>query len=187
MTVGEVCTYLQGRAFETAGGIRQRRPACRVAGYAGLPDSCHVGYHPAAVRAAEEAGADLIVSHHPVIFSPLKRLDTGVSPTVWPGRGSPRSVSIPISTGRPAGSATFSPFAWSWTIYKPRPTASAGSGARRSPGPHGILPLFVGKRLGTPVRLRAGTGPVKRVAVCGGAGGDFLLPLLKEGGARTPR
>lgn len=44
---------------------------------------------------------------------------------------------------------------------------------------------FVGKRLGTPVRLRAGTGPVKRVAVCGGAGGDFLLPLLKEGGADT--
>ncbi len=128
----------------------------------------------------------MIVSHHPVIFFPAETPGhREYPPTVWPGRGSPRSVSIPISTGRPAGSATFSPFAWSWTIYKPRPTASAGSGARRSPGPHGDFAAFVGKRLGTPVRLRAGTGPVKRVAVCGGAGGDFLLPLLKEGGADT--
>ena len=102
MTVGEVCTYLQGRApFETAEEYDNvgllvgspDMPACRIL--------VTLDITPAAVRAAEEAGADLIVSHHPVIFSPLKRLDTG---------------SIPYRL--------------------------AGSGARRSPGPHGILPLL---------------------------------------------
>lgn len=88
MTVGEVCTYLQGRApFETAEEYDNvgllvgspDMPACRIL--------VTLDITPAAVRAAEEAGADLIVSHHPVIFSPLKRLDTGSIPYRLAGAG----------------------------------------------------------------------------------------------------
>ena len=38
---------------------------------------------------------------------------------------------------------------------------------------------LVSARLDTAVRMKAGTFPVRTVAVCGGAGGDLVLPLLE--------
>lgn len=184
MTVGEVCTYLQGRApFETAEEYDNvgllvgspDMPACRIL--------VTLDITPAAVRAAEEAGADLIVSHHPVIFSPLKRLDTGSIPYRLAGAGI-AAICVHTNLDRAAGGVG--------DLLAARlglddiQTAAGGTcriGRPTEPRSPRDFAAFVGKRLGTPVRLRAGTGPVTRVAVCGGAGGDFLLPLLKEGGA----
>lgn len=143
MTVGEVCTYLQGRApFETAEEYDNvgllvgspDMPACRIL--------VTLDITPAAVRAAEEAGADLIVSHHPVIFSPLKRLDTGSIPYRLAGAGI-AAICVHTNLDRAAGGVG--------DLLAVRlelddiQTAADGIcriGRRRSPGPHGILPLL---------------------------------------------
>ena len=83
MTVGEVLAFLQSRApFETAEGYDN------VGLLVGSPDRAADGIlvtldiTPAAVGEAARIGAGLIVSHHPVIFSPLRTLDADRVPAL---------------------------------------------------------------------------------------------------------
>lgn len=161
MTVGEVCTYLQGRApFETAEeydnvgllGRSPDMPACRIL--------VTLDITPAAVRAAEEAGADLIVSHHPVIFSPLKRLDTGSIPYRLAGAGI-AAICVHTNLDRAAGGVG--------DLLAVRlelddiQTAADGIcriGRPTEPRSPRDFAAFVGKRLGTP--SGCGRGPARQ-------------------------
>ena len=83
------------------------------------------------VRQAREKGAQLIVSHHPVIFHPLKRL---------------LSNSVPYLLAK-----------------------------------EGIA-AFVKERLSCEgIRYVAGNRPVRKVALCSGAGGEFLFDAMEKG------
>ncbi len=184
MTVGEVYAFLQNRApFETAEAYDN---AGLLVGSAEMPADrilVTLDITPAAVRAAEERDAGLIVSHHPVIFHPLRRLSADSVPFLL---ASNRIAAICAHTNldRAAGG-----------VNDLLATALGISGVQSAPDgicrigtlPRPMSPedfaAYVGGRLGTPVRMREGDTLLERVAVCGGAGGDFLISLLQEGGA----
>lgn len=184
MTVGEIHAFLQSRApFETAepydnagllvGSAEMRADRILVT----------LDITPAAVQAAVDRGAGLIISHHPVIFHPLRRLPADSIPFRLAGAGI-AAICAHTNLDRAAGGVG------------DRLAETLGlTGVRTAPDgicrigtlPQPLAPEdfvgFVGRRLGTPVRMREGGAPVERVAVCGGAGGDFLIPLLQEGRA----
>lgn len=183
MTVGEIYAFLQGHApFETA------EEYDNVGLLVGSPDMpvCRIlvtlDITPAAVRAAEEAGAGLIISHHPVIFSPLRRLDAECVPYLL-ARAGIAAICAHTNLDRAAGGVN--DLLADLLGLADVQTAADGL-CRTGRLPESLPPrdfaAFVGRLLGTPVRMRAGDMPVTRVAVCSGAGGDFLLPLLKKGG-----
>ena len=66
------------------------------------------------VRQAREKGAQLIVSHHPVIFHPLKRLLSNSVPYLLQRKESGRFAPIPIWTWRREASTTVWPPLWSF-------------------------------------------------------------------------
>lgn len=57
---------------------------------------------PAVVEEASACGAQLIVSHHPVIFTPLRRLTAAVPLFCWLKKEFPPFVHTPIWTWRQA-------------------------------------------------------------------------------------
>lgn len=184
MTVGEVYAFLQNRApFETAEAYDN---AGLLVGSAEMPADrilVTLDITPAAVRAAEERDAGLIVSHHPVIFHPLRRLSADSVPFLLASNGI-AAICAHTNLDRAAGGVND----LLATALGLSGVQSASDGLCRI----GTLPrpmspenfaAYVGGRLGTPVRMREGDTLLERVAVCGGAGGDFLIPLLQEGGA----
>lgn len=136
-----------------------------------------------AVACAAAAGAQLIVSHHPVIFDPLKSLLTThpVYHLVQNGIG---AVCVHTNLDKAAGGVNDC-LAEQLGLYEV--TASADGLCRVGRLPHPMTPeelaLLVNRRLQTAVRLRAGTAPIQTVAVCGGAGADWVLPLLASADA----
>ena len=184
MTVGQVLAFLQSRApFETAEGYDN------VGLLVGSPDRAVDGIlvtldiTPAAVREAARIGAGLIVSHHPVIFSPLRTLDADSVPALLI-QGGIAAICAHTNLDRAAGGVNDC-LAAALGLADVR-TASDGL-TRFGRLPKALSPrdfaAWVGKKLGTAVRMRTGTGMISNVAVCSGAGGDFLLPILEEGGA----
>ncbi len=184
MTVGEVYAFLQNRApFETAEAYDN---AGLLVGSAEMPADrilVTLDITPAAVRAAEERDAGLIVSHHPVIFHPLRRLSADSVPFLL---ASNRIAAICAHTNldRAAGGVNdLLATALGLSGVQSAPDGLCRIGTLPRPMSPENFAAYVGGRLGTPVRMREGDTLLERVAVCGGAGGDFLIPLLQEGGA----
>lgn len=184
MTVGEVYAFLQNRApFETAEAYDN---AGLLVGSAEMPADrilVTLDITPAAVRAAEERDAGLIVSHHPVIFHPLRRLSADSVPFLL---ASNRIAAICAHTNldRAAGGVNdLLATALGLSGVQSAPDGICRIGTLPRPMSPEDFAAYVGGRLGTPVRMREGDTLLERVAVCGGAGGDFLIPLLQEGGA----
>lgn len=184
MTVGEVYAFLQHRApFETAEAYDN---AGLLVGSAEMPADrilVTLDITPAAVRAAAERDAGLIVSHHPVIFHPLRRLSADSVPFLL---ASNRIAAICAHTNldRAAGGVNdLLATALGLSGVQSAPDGICRIGTLPRPMSPEDFAAYVGGRLGTPVRMREGDTLLERVAVCGGAGGDFLIPLLQEGGA----
>lgn len=184
MTVGEVYAFLQNRApFETAEAYDN---AGLLVGSAEMPADrilVTLDITPAAVRAAEERDAGLIVSHHPVIFHPLRRLSADSVPFLL---ASNRIAAICAHTNldRAAGGVNdLLATALGLSGVQSAPDGICRIGTLPRPMSPEDFAAYVGGRLGTPVRMREGDTLLERVAVCGGAGGDFLISLLQEGGA----
>lgn len=143
----------------------------------------------AAIRAAEEAGAEVILSHHPLLFRPLR----GLHPFAPAGRKLLRLAAD--------GIAVFS-------FHTRLDAATTGVGARLADalsleesvpfsvegfpmGRCGLLPAplspeafasFLKKALEAPeITYAPAGGEIFRVAVLGGSGGDGVEPALHAG------
>lgn len=136
-----------------------------------------------AVEAAVQAGAELIVSHHPVIFSPLKRLSADAVPYLLARAGlsaicahtnldrAPGGVNDRLAAQLGFDRVTVAEDGLCRLITLPEPWDS-----RR-------LTETVARRLHTPVRCRHGGTRITRILLCSGAGADELLPLCRQADA----
>lgn len=141
----------------------------------------------AALYAAQN-GVDLIVSHHPVIFHPLKRLSSNSAAYILASNG---ISAICAHTNLDAASGGVND-----TLAKTLGLANI----RSLPDPEtpGFPPLarigdcpfemtaaefakYVSKRLDTKVRAVLNSKTVKTAAVCGGAGENFIVPAFESG------
>ena len=136
---------------------------------------------PAVAAAAAEAGAELAVSHHPVIFRPLKT----VTPLDYNGaavtallRGGVAAICMHTNLDAAAGGVNDTLA----RVLELRDVALIDDGGegilRRGELPREMTPAgfaaFVGEKLRCRgLRYQAGNRPIRTVALCGGAGGSY--------------
>lgn len=126
-----------------------------------------------ALEAAKAIGADLIITHHPVIFNGMKRLDADSMPYRMAAAGI-SAISAHTNLDKAVGGVNDVLAA----LLGLTDVEIAADGITRI----GTLPeemsadafaAHAAEALGMPVRA-AGDKPVKKVAVCGGGGGGFI-------------
>ncbi len=137
-------------------------------------DSC-------AFRTARETGAQLLVTHHPIIFNPLSRVEAD-SP-VWLAASSRVSV---ISCHTPldkADGGTNDVLCGILGLENVERTDNAflKTGYLKSPETMSAFARNVSRKLHTDVKYMFGDRTVSRIAVCTGAGGDFFEDAAKNG------
>lgn len=126
-----------------------------------------------ALDAADGVGAQLIITHHPVIFSPLKRLDKGSIPYRLAQAG--RSVICAHTNLDKAAGGVNDTLAELLGLTDVRPTSDGLCRIGTLPAAVNAdaLAQTVAATLGCTVRVNSGDG-IRTVAVCGGSGGDFI-------------
>ena len=152
---------------------------------------------PAVIEQAAACGADLLVSHHPVIFAPLRRLDDahpaallarhgvacialhtnldrapgGVNDCLAAALGC-RDVQTPADDGRPPRLPPDGDLCRLGRLPVPMTSAAFAAHVARSLRlPRGVL------------QWQDGGGTVQTVGLCAGAGGDFVPALLARADA----
>lgn len=141
-----------------------------------------------AVEYAAQNGIDLIISHHPVIFNPLKRLQTDSVPYLL-AKHDIAVISAHTNLDAAVGGVNdalcealelhdVSPLADPQTEGFP-PLARIGR--LKTPMTGEDLGNFVSSRLSTRAKTVTCKGPISLVAVCGGAGEDLIIPAKKSG------
>ena len=136
---------------------------------------------PAVVQAAAEQGAELVVSHHPVIFRPL----AAVTPLDYNGaavtaliRGNVAAICMHTNLDAAAGGVNDT-LAGVLGLRNVVLIPDGGAGIlRRGELPREMAPaefaVHVGRSLHCRgLRYQAGNRPVRTVALCGGAGGSY--------------
>ncbi len=178
MTVKEILAFWEGKApLHTAEewdnpGLLVGDPGAEVTGVVTTLDIT-----PDVVAEAVRVGANLIISHHPVIFAPLKRLTADDVPYLLAHHGI-AALCLHTNLDKATGGVNDTLIA---TLGWPQ-GAVAEDGLCRvvtlsKPMAPTVLAAHVGKVLDTPLRVSLGQHPIQTVAVCSGAGGDCLLPL----------
>ncbi len=163
-------------SFDNA-GILAGDPAAEVTGVAVCFDIT-----PDAVRRAGKAGYNLVVSHHPVIFTPVKRLPAGSAPYLL---AAGQMTAICAHTNLDAAAGGVNDVLAQALQLTGIHAFGQGEGPGIPPMPRlGELPQpmeveafarFVKGALGcSGLRYTPLSRPVRRVAVCGGSGADFL-------------
>ena len=177
MTIEDVCAFLGQMAPEDTAEAWDN-PGLLVTGRCRELSAVLVTLDvtPAALEEAEREGAGLIVSHHPVIFDPLRRLDAEEMPYRLAAAGIAAYAAHTNLDKAPGGvNDTLA------ALLGLEEVAAADDGLCRV----GRLPAameardfarLVARRLGTPVRA-CGDGPVRFVGLCGGAGGGEWMKL----------
>ncbi len=184
MNVRDVWALLQDKApFETAEpydncGLLVGDATAEVTAVVVTLDITHD-----AIDAALEVGAELIVSHHPVIFEPLKALEAGSVPYRLAQHGiaaicahtnldrAMDGVNDCLAARLGLRDVYLGPDEMCRIGSLPQAMTAAEFGA------------LVARELHTAVRLKAGSDLVRTVALCGGGAGDRVLPLLGEADA----
>ena len=177
MTIQKIFTFLDARApFTTA--EEWDNPGLLV----GSSDQSVTGIlvaldaTPGAIDAALAVGADLIVTHHPVIFAPLRQLAADSLPYRLAAAGI-GLIAAHTNLDKAAGGVNDTLAA----CLGLTDVAVASDGMTRigilptPEGPTAFAPR-VAAALDTPVRV-CGDRPVHTVAVCGGGGGEFAAAL----------
>ena len=122
---------------------------------------------------AKEQGAELIIAHHPLIFSPVKRV---LSPSVLYKAALNGVAVFAAHTNLDAADGGVNDALAAVLGLSDVETAFDGIGRV------GVLPAtmtanafaaLVKERLHTPVQMRAGTRDIRTVGLVGGAGGDY--------------
>ena len=177
MTVQEIFTFLHNRApFDTAEGWDN--PGMLVGDPHRAVGTVLVALDATAgaVDTAAAVGADLIVTHHPVIFAPLKRLAADSIPYRLAAAGisliaahtnlDKADGGVNDTLAARLGLADVTVAADEYTRIG---TLAEAMSARD-------FAAHVAAVLDTPVRYN-GDKTVRTVAVCGGSGGDFMLRM----------
>ena len=131
----------------------------------------------AAVDYAVSVGAQLIVSHHPVLFQPIRQL---LSDHVLYRLAANGIAVISLHTNLDAAADGINDRLAAWlglSDVTVLPDGLCRQGTLVSDITPQAFADSVSKTLHTAVRWRAGTRPIGTVAVCGGAGGDLLCEL----------
>ena len=120
----------------------------------------------AAIRAAAESGCDLLITHHPVIFKPLKNIsfESGVSKALKAGL-SIICAHTNLDKSAPGTNTALAELLGLSDNYFPDCDTDAAISAK----------------LNTVVKYADSGRLIKKVAVCGGAGGEFICdPSLSD-------
>lgn len=131
---------------------------------------------PAALAEAQRIGAQLLVTHHPVIFRPLRALDAASIPYQAAAAGI-AVLSAHTNLDKAAGGVNDTLAALlGLTGVQPGDDGMSRIGVLPAPTNARHFAAQVGERLRTAVRVN-GDRPVQRIAVCGGSGGEFIPAL----------
>lgn len=140
---------------------------------------------PAVLKTAAEKGCELIITHHPVIFNPLKRVcsDSVIFRLIKNGV-SVISMHTNLDVGQDGVNDSLCGTLSLRDVKKH--TAEDGyllnCALLPSPLSAQALAEYIGKRLGGHVRYSSGfTGKISRVLVCSGSGGNYLGELGRSG------
>lgn len=137
----------------------------------------------AALDCAVQNGSSLIVTHHPLIFRPVRSVeaDTLLYRVIRSGIAvlslhtdldkAAGGVNDVLAEKLGLGDVTVAEDGFCRIGRLPAPMTAAGFAG------------MTGNALHTAVRFCEGSRPVERVAVCGGSGGDLLLPLAERADA----
>ncbi len=134
---------------------------------------------PDAIEAAKSVGADLIVTHHPVIFDPLKQLDSSSIPYALAVAGI-SVISVHTNADKADGGVNDTLAArLGLTEVRTTEDGFCRVGHLSEPTDATVFAKTVAATLDTAVRVNGG-GIIRTVAVCGGSGGDFIAPLADK-------
>ncbi len=127
--------------------------------------------------------AKLIISHHPVIFSPLKALPTDSIPYRLVSEGV-AALCVHTNLDKACGGVNDC-LAEQLGLQDVHTAADGMSRVGKLPQAMTAeaFAAHVADTLKTAVRVRAGEDTVRTVALCGGAGADLVLSLLNEADA----
>ncbi len=132
-----------------------------------------------AIEAAKAIGAELIVTHHPVIFSPLKVLASDSIPYALAAAGID-VISVHTNADKAVGGVNDVLAArLGLTDLRATKDGFCRIGQLSEPTNAHAFAKMVAEVLDTAVRVNGG-GLIRTVAVCGGSGGDFITPLASE-------
>lgn len=140
-----------------------------------------------AVEYAEKVGAQLIISHHPIIFEPLKAITAQENPRVYKCLKMGISV-ISMHTNMDSATGGVNDCLAAALGLKNVTPIEDGEGFSFRKGTLAEemsadgLARFAKSRLGGAIRYTDGGKPISTVAVCGGSGGDYYR-LAEESGA----
>lgn len=139
---------------------------------------------PEAAAAAHAAGAELIISHHPVIFHPLKRMHPR-DPAYLLARFELAAICMHTPLDKARGGVNDA-LAAALGFADAAPLAADGDAAMvrvaALPETDGQgLAARTAAALHTTVRLADAGKPIRRVALVGGAGADFLPDVAAAG------
>ena len=130
-----------------------------------------------AVREAREIGAELIISHHPVIFHPLRRLTPDGAPYALARRGV-AAICAHTNLDKASGGVNDTLAALlGLHEVQTTPDGLCRIGELPAPLPPDKLAVLTAQRLHTDIRLCAGVREIRRVGLCTGAGGEFAAAL----------
>jgi len=137
-----------------------------------------------AVKTAVEQNAQLIITHHPVIFDPIKSVVKQSGNLVYECLANGISVismhtNLDSCIGGVNDCLANALELENITTVTDEDAFSFRKGELKEPMSADNLAIFVKERLGGNVRYVSGKEPIKTVCVCGGAGGS-LLPLAME-------
>lgn len=179
MTIQDILTYIDSRApFATAEewdnpGLLVGDPAAKVEQVLVALDATE-----GALDTAIAVGADLILTHHPVIFAPLKRLDAHGLPYRLAAAGI-GLVAAHTNLDKAADGVNDTLAA---RLGLENVTVAADGMTRVGTLPAEVtvtaLAGQVAAALDTAVRVSNHDHPIRTVAVCGGSGGDFIPDLI---------
>ncbi len=132
-----------------------------------------------AIEAAKAVGAELIVTHHPVIFSPLKALDSDGIPYALAAAGID-VISAHTNLDKAADGVNDTLAArLGLTDLHVTEDGLCRIGTLAEPTDTDTFAKAVAAALDTAVRTNGG-GDIRTVAVCGGSGGDYITPLAEK-------
>ncbi|MBR5134868.1 MAG: Nif3-like dinuclear metal center hexameric protein [Clostridia bacterium] len=129
----------------------------------------------ATIAFAKEHDADVIVSHHPLIFSPVKRL-TAPSPLFSLATSGIAAFAAHTNLDAATGGVNDCLAQTLGLVDVEEAFGGIGRvGTLESPVTPADFAALVGQRLGTTVQLRAGTNEIRSVAIVGGAAGEYVF------------
>ncbi len=129
---------------------------------------------------AERLACRLVVSHHPVIFAPLRRLARGQIAYKMVRKGI-SALCAHTNLDAAAGGVN-DVLAGIFGLQNPAPFGPGGRvGRLKQPAATADLAAFCARKLNAHVRYADGGKPIKTLAVLGGSGGGMLSDLQAAG------